>query len=525
MKKLVVILVIAVLLLSACTPPPKDRPTPTPVHPNPKPSPNPTPSPGANGNTILGVEYAFPGQAQAFSELGITGVKFYPEKYTMWDAMQSGPSAQIDFSELDAMVKEYQAAGFSDILFGLRHQSTWGSIDAGKFSQKNALPKPEYQDEYETWFRSVVERYDKDGIDDMPGLMYPINRYEIGVEFSTYEPESASEYVVHLDRAYKIAHEANKNAQVAHVAFLTLGALDRPVSSSQYESSFATQRDKVHGLEDMRVILDHPESFDLLNVHSLGDPTEIPRMKEFFTSEMKKRGYTKPIIISDTSPTPFISYGPADTCTGNHGAIFYPATEADLCRTADYFKKLIADDPESVAFVRSFIAQDTVKRAVIASEQGVVQVDLAFTEDFNAFLFKKLLHAGTGNAAWGGFLDTSIKAGSEQRTVNGKFPSFYALKQLQSHLAGYSSIKRLDKGSDVFAYEVKNGSKTFYIAWLDTGKLILPGDEIPSKTISLGTGSVTVEQLITKQGETTPESSAASLDAITLTPSPVFILP
>ncbi len=497
------------------------EPEPEPL-PEPQPDPEPEPEPQSK-NTILGIEYAFPGQASALSELGITGVKFFPELYTMWDVMQGGPNESIDFSNLDAMVLEYQTAGFSDIIFGVRHQSTWGSIAATKLTVANPLPKPEYQQMYEAWWHTVVERYDGDGVDDMPGLIYPINNYEIGVEFSSYEPEDVNAYVDHLGIAYQIAHDANVNAHVAHAAFLTFGALDRNITSDEYETAFDTMQDQTHSLKDIRIILDHPESFDMLNVHSLGDPNEIPRIKAFFSSEMQHRGYDKPIIISDTSPTPFIAYGPADTCTGTHGVLFYPATEQDLCKLADYFTELIAKDAETTAWTRAFIAADIVKRATIASEQGIQQIDLAFTEDMNEFIFKQLLHAGTGNAAWGGLLETSVQPGSEHRTIIGKYPAFYALQQLQQHLGVYDSIEKMSIDNNIYVYKFTNESETFYIAWLDDGKLRLPEDDVPFQTIQLGNGSAIIEHLITQDGQTVPYITHEDLNNITITPIPEFI--
>ncbi|MGC9049233.1 MAG: hypothetical protein ACP5IX_03405, partial [Patescibacteria group bacterium] len=33
--------------------------------------------------------------------------------------------------------------------------------------------------EFANFLKAMVERYDKDGIDDMPGLIYPIKHYEV----------------------------------------------------------------------------------------------------------------------------------------------------------------------------------------------------------------------------------------------------------------------------------------------------------------------------------------------------------
>ena len=51
---------------------------------------------------------------------------------------------------------------------------------------------------------AVVERYDMDEYNDMPGLKYPVKYYEIGDEFSTYEPESVSDTVIYPSNEYHI---------------------------------------------------------------------------------------------------------------------------------------------------------------------------------------------------------------------------------------------------------------------------------------------------------------------------------
>ena len=57
-----------------------------------------------------------------------------------------------------------------------------------------------------------MERYDDDGQQDMPGLRYPVRIFEIGTEFSSYEPESVEEYLEVLQACYKAAHAASNRA-------------------------------------------------------------------------------------------------------------------------------------------------------------------------------------------------------------------------------------------------------------------------------------------------------------------------
>lgn len=197
---------------------------------------------------------------------------------------------------------------------------------------------------YEQWIYSVVERYDADGVGGMPGLLFPVRCYEIGSEFSRCEPEPVADYLEMLEHAYAAAHRANGEVVVAHAAFLTTLAFVDDPRATEYETAVARVPDQSHSLADIRQVLDRRDIFDVINVHSLGDPYEIEAIVAWLDYEMAQRGYHKPIILSDTATTPFIAWGPATAChraPSQMGRIIPPATEADRCRPADYFTRLV----------------------------------------------------------------------------------------------------------------------------------------------------------------------------------------
>lgn len=139
--------------------------------------------------------------ARELAPIGLTAIKHYAE-HVEWGAMQSGPSAPVDFRRLDAYVREFQGAGTGEIVICLRSASEWGSQQAGKLRSTNIAPKPEFAGLYEKWVAAVVERYDGDGNRDMPGLRRPVRLYEIGSELSSYEPEPVEQYLAMLSRAW-----------------------------------------------------------------------------------------------------------------------------------------------------------------------------------------------------------------------------------------------------------------------------------------------------------------------------------
>jgi len=187
----------------------------------------PSPSPGSSAPILIGTEYVLldnPGRLSSVAELlapiGLHMAKPLPEHIT-WGRMQPSADAAVDFSRLDDFVRAFQSAGFTDFLLALKTDSPWGSKDFPRLLSANPTPKPQYMQAYERWIAGVVERYDADGADDMPGLLGPIRYYEIGSEFSSYEPEPVADYLEMLEHAYAAAHAASEEVIVTHAAFLT----------------------------------------------------------------------------------------------------------------------------------------------------------------------------------------------------------------------------------------------------------------------------------------------------------------
>lgn len=144
----------------------------------------------------IGVEYVLIDNAgkigpyaRELAQTGITAAKHYAE-HIEWNEMQKSASAPIDFSRVDGFVREFQVAGFRDLVVCLRSKSKWASKKYALIGVQNISPKLEFLDDYGRWIGAIVERYDADGEDDMPGLRRAVEWYEIGSELSTYESEA-----------------------------------------------------------------------------------------------------------------------------------------------------------------------------------------------------------------------------------------------------------------------------------------------------------------------------------------------
>lgn len=503
------------------------------------PKPDPAPEPRAALPLIVGMEYAQPGLAQGLSGTLLPGVKFLPELIG-WDRMQPTEDAAINFTMLDRLVSEYQKAGFTDCMLGLKSESPWAAIDLPDLlPSTNVVPKPEYMDEYAAWVQAVVERYDGDGLDDMPGLKCPVRYIEIGVEFSSFEPEPVEDYLDMLEAAYAAAHAASPEVIVMHAAFLPGTAFADNPGPEEYEAAFAAVSSRImyHTLDEIRAILDLPDLFDAVNVHVLSAAEDVEAAAAWLRYEMDTRGYDKPIVISDTSPNPFIGWGPATACDDppeSMGLLMPPATEADRCRLADFFNLLIAADADTLAWTHGFVAGEMAKMSVVAAEQGIAFINTTFMEDLIQLQWP-IMRASAGLSAWAGMAAVTINLVTQEHTITALRPLYHALRQLMGHMDGCDAVVRLEaEDARVRLYEIQDldgdtGSR--FIGWYEPETLLLPGDAVPEATVSLDVGAskATLEWLIIDEGVTTPERQtlAATGGQVTfiLTPTPVFVLP
>lgn len=493
--------------------------------------------PSADSKEILiGVEYAPLGLAKEFSKLGVPVAKFYPDELP-WGKMQKSATDPIDFRQMDRVIREYHDAGFQELVLVIKSYNSWAS--RGSLIQ-NITPKPEYLPSYAAWVKAVVERYDHDGREDMPGLKRPVRYFEFGSEFSSFEPEPVEDYLEMLTAGVKSAREASKNAKLLHAAFLTTGVLRDHPGPKGIDAAFAAAQ-KQYGkrvlhksLADMRAVLDRPELFDAVNFHALGDPYEIEDIAGWLRQEMKQRKYSKPLIISDTTPTPFIAWGPATRATGplqSLGIVIQPATESDRPRLAAYFQKLIDNDTEALGWTHEFVAADMVQKIVVAAEQEIELINTSFMEDLFPFKFK-LAQAGAGTSAWGGMADVSLNLLKQTRTINNLRPSFFAIQQVQRVIKGYDRVERVSEtNSRLRVYRFRKGSSSAWVAWLDPNKLLLPGDAVPQAplTLNVGSGSFVVEPLQLRTDGQTEDRETVNRQGNTLklmlTPHPVFVRP
>ena len=230
----------------------------------------------------IATEYGKPGYASTFATANFNSVKIFIE-IAIWANVEWNLGI-YDFNVTDALILEYQDSSYNNIQLLLSAQHPNASIDYNN----NYMPKnAEMFDLYCQYVSTIVERYDHDGYNDMPGLKYPILRYAIEKEASGYWPsKNATDYGILLERAYESIKSANDTVSVSLIGLLMVDAFNfGPLNNN---ISHATEYMEKHSpgyrfnLQQIIQILNLCDYYDEIDLHGLG-------MYSIYFSEIQNR--------------------------------------------------------------------------------------------------------------------------------------------------------------------------------------------------------------------------------------------
>ena len=168
-------------------------------------------------------------EAQLAVELGATWIRPHPGPF-VWGKIEQ-VKGQYDFSEADKVVEAAQERGVHILAtiwpFADWDQDYWRQQPGWRPSKgfEDCLPtsryKPHDVEAYKAFVKALVERYDGDGVDDMPGLKYPIKYWEVLNEPETgvksdenFFRGTGLDYVEVLKATYEAIKEADPEAKV-----------------------------------------------------------------------------------------------------------------------------------------------------------------------------------------------------------------------------------------------------------------------------------------------------------------------
>lgn len=163
------------------------------------------------------------------------------------DSLGSDPE-RIDWTKIDERVVK---ANDEKVLL-------YGSFNRGGRSAEQAWPKAEI---FASYFEKIVERYDGDGVDDMPGLKYPIKNWEILNEVPSLPNQDATPeiYADYLKEGYKALKEACNDCRLAN------GGIPGPIAQEFLEDTISYDP----GVKDY---------FDILSWHTYSPPFKEGRL-------------------------------------------------------------------------------------------------------------------------------------------------------------------------------------------------------------------------------------------------------
>ncbi|MCX6762444.1 MAG: hypothetical protein NT093_01535 [Candidatus Moranbacteria bacterium] len=195
----------------------------------------------------------------------------------VWGNIQETAGASFDYSRTDALVRDFARKKIGTLAtlwpFAEWDQLMRGDAELCKVSEKDQfLPNgkegsvglsqyrcdPFDWSAYQNWVRNVVERYDGDGVDDMPGLKYPVKYWEVmnepdleGSETLDFFVGNATDYRDLLISTYSAVKTADPTADV-----LIAGAANvDPQNLDFYRDVFRSEEAR--------------NSFDIANVHCI----------------------------------------------------------------------------------------------------------------------------------------------------------------------------------------------------------------------------------------------------------------
>jgi len=319
LRKLILTLSVGVILLASCAAP-SVAPAPEQATPTPTPTPTPVPTPtlATIPEEILASHFGIVHLARYIDIGEIIGLGIRWAKPTkipgtrtvgtfVWGSIEP-EKGKYDWREHDECVREIQSYNMAILPvilpFAEWDQANWGPVGGTtplvyEDWWGRGRRKPYDMDAYRRFVSALVERYDSDGIGDMPGLRYPIKYWQAGNApsvqegYYTYFDGSPEDYLEVLKATYQAVKEADPEAKVLSAG---MGVI-KPESVSFWEPIFEKGS----------------QYFDIANVHivwpfaEMGAPeatkTKLIAIAELTVPEFKKLlseyGIDKPIWVTE----------------------------------------------------------------------------------------------------------------------------------------------------------------------------------------------------------------------------------
>ena len=433
-------------------------------------------------DSFVGIGYSKYNLAQVYADMGARWAKI---PLVAWGrAEANAPNGGIHkyrWGPLDKLVKEYQNAGFH-LQMVLKAANPWAS-DASKteggFKGRgegavSAPPKPEHRVNYHAWVAAIVERYDADGHNDMPGIKYPVLYWEIESEaqHEGYWRGSAQEYGELLKLAHDAAKEACPESRII-LSGMNMGDLFYGEPTEQELEKHMASLPEFHrkGVEFVEYTMSLVDYFDVIELHYNRNYKTIPHEVAWIKRKLAEHSVEKAIWAGDAISTRWLfSKENGDPKPYEDDTIF-----SDLTRGRE--------NSDAALWFRAEQSRVSVKRMVAGTAAGLERVILLLTQDWPAPQGKVM-----------DFYKNWMVAGLIDRQKRPR-PAYYAVQQATRLLDDFKSGERLSsdqKGVSLFRFEF-DGRPPVFVVWAD--------DYAGRVSLKLPYNKATVETIVTTKGE------------------------
>ncbi|MFQ5768946.1 MAG: FlgD immunoglobulin-like domain containing protein [bacterium] len=450
-----------------------------------------------------------------------TGGAINVNAHGSWGAMQSSPNAAIDWAQNDAIVKLFQRYGFS-LTWYVTCSAPWAFPNKpdcqpdtilGVVVYRNCAPEPAFESHWINYIKAVVERYDGDGIDDMPGLEKSVQFYILPGEIKfgmtgTGDEELGPFWFDNIDNllrlhriTYQAIHEADPTGNLKVVSsgallwdlyadFPDYPAIDPSDPNSTIRKRLGGENFKgstyTAGWDSLKKMLDsfgndadgiecdyigwHPhfswrvidQEFAFIHAHAGNKPIYVDDM----WTNIFAQGYFAPPIGGIPGASQFNA--PANAFAGTEwvkriNGDFPNSLFPGLDPHATLFQKLNQNDQVAVDWYYANGARRLVKSFVSAFGEGAERVSFSGSNDLPRNLLIPNSRGWPGG--WINLLGTRNENYAEK-------PQYYTYQLLIEKLHDFTGVEEIEVSNSpltrVYAFDRPRGP--VYVAWSETGE-------------------------------------------------------
>lgn len=227
----------------------------------------------------------------ALVDLGVGIVRANTATYPFLSWMRT-TRQDADLSRADRWVRQVQEGGLEPLVM----LGPWPGNQTARFTDRYV---PEDLDAYAAWVGSVVERYDGDGKDDMPGLLRPIRYWEVD-----NEPDLHNSVPPRGDRGKPdiVPTDFQKPAEYARVLVATSAAIKAADPQAVVLSAGFYRPHTPSGRAYIEAVLAEPgarEAFDVLSVHCYFHEDELGKIERTLQT-WQATTPDKPLWVTET---------------------------------------------------------------------------------------------------------------------------------------------------------------------------------------------------------------------------------